>query len=184
MARMLPMLALALAACAPGANLRPLEPMGDHAWEAGLGATTISPRPYRDEPWRTAAQGWTTARPTSWFDLSLVGAFDGEHGTAGLSTRFRIAEGDRWAFGTGLLFGSGWIGVELPISVGLTDWLWVYTGPSWQNWGLKPTVRLPLGVDLHLADRLRFRTEAEYNDVDYDPYQRRIHVSFGVAYLP
>ncbi len=178
------LLVAVLAGCAPGANLRPLTPMGERRLEVGLGATTVSPRPYVDEPWRGASQGWVTGRPTRRLDLSVIGAFDGEAGTAGLSSRFRIVEGDWYAFGAGLAVGSGFIAVEMPFALGLADWLWVYSGPHFGNWGVDPTVRVPLGLDVRVAEPLFFRTEAEWNYADFDPYQQRYHLSFGVAYQP
>ncbi|MCA9539670.1 MAG: hypothetical protein KC620_12325 [Myxococcales bacterium] len=175
--------AFALLGCAPAGNLRPMLPMlPDRHLEFGTAWTAVGPRPVGHDDWAQGAQAWATGQPVTWFDVSVVGAFDGTHGTAGLAMRYRALETDRVGLGLGLEVGTGWAGLNLPVAVRVFDGVWMYSSPQLGTWGKDETVRLPIGLNVEVIDAVQLRTEAEMNYPAFDPYQRRLHLGVGVAY--
>ena len=173
----------ALTACAPAAHLRPVTPFApDRRAEFGLGYTAVGPRPVGHDTWHHGGQAWATAAATTWLDVALIGAFDDTAGTAGLAVRWRALEADRAALGLGLEVGIGWAGIEIPVAVRVVDGLWLYSSPQLGSWGADATVRVPVGVDVEVIESLRVRTEAQLNYPDFDPYQRRVQLGFGLGW--
>lgn len=172
-----------LQGCAPFANMRPITPLlPDQDVELGMAYTTSSPRPVGRDAWAHGVQGWSTIQPLTWLDVSLVGHFDGEYGSAGLGVRFRPIELERFVGGLGFEVGYGWLAAELPFAVGAGDRVWLYSSPQIGSWGHDPTVRVPIGVSVEVVDRIMLRGEGQVNYPDFDPYKRRFHLGFGVAY--
>ncbi|MCB9544083.1 MAG: hypothetical protein R3F65_15815 [bacterium] len=173
----------ALAGCAPAAHLRPITPFApDRVAEVGVGYVAVGPRPVGHDAWSHGGQAWASAAATSWLDVALIGAFDDTAGTAGLAVRWRALEGDRGALGLGVELGIGWAALEVPVAVRVVDGLWLYSSPQLGSWGTDPTVRVPVGVDVAVIDALRLRTEAQLNYPDFDPYQRRLQLGFGLGW--
>lgn len=179
------LLATAALGCSPAANLRPMTPLPPTARaEIGVGYTTVGPRPLQaDEGWAHGGQIWGTWNAQTWLDIAVVGAFDDESGTAGLAVRWRALETDRVALGLGVELGAGWAGVQVPVAARLLDGVWVYTAPQLGTWGIDPTARVPVGIDVEVLDTLRVRTEAQLNYPAFDPYLRRLHLGVGLGWL-
>lgn len=172
-----------LVGCAPAANMRPLTPMiPNDSTELGVAYTAVGPRPVGQDEWAHGGQVWGTYQPATYFDVSLIGAFaDGV--TAGLAVRWRALEFDRFATGLSAEIGAGWAALNLPLAVRVNDSIWLYSAPQYGTWGVDlTTVRLPLGVDVKVADELRIRGEAQVNYPDFDPYKRRVHLGMGLAF--
>ncbi len=184
MAQALPLVATLLAlGCAPPLGMRPMtRPLPGHTVEMGAGFAAVGPRPVGQDDWGYATQGWVTAPRGSMVDVSLVGAFDGAHGTAGLGFRVQTIRTQHIGVGLGVEVGTGWVAAELPIALTLRDRYTVYTAPQLGTWGIDQTVRVPLGVDVRVVDALSMRGEAQLNYPDYDPYKRRLHLGLGVAW--
>lgn len=182
----LPLLAglLALAGCSPAANLRPMTPLPPTARaEVGVGYTAVGPRPLQDDGWAHGGQAWGTLSATTWLDVSVVGAFDDQSGTAGVAVRWRAFDHERVALGVGVELGVGWAGLQLPIAARLLDGVWVYSAPQIGTWGIDPTVRVPVGIDVEVLDTFRVRTEAQLNYPNFDPYLRRTQLGVGLGWL-
>lgn len=169
--------------CAPATNMRPLTPMIPHdTTEVGVAYTAVGPRPVGQDDWAHGGQAWGTYQPVTWLDVSLVGAFaDGI--TAGLAVRWRALETEHFATGLSAEVGAGWVAVNLPLAVRVHERLWIYSAPQYGTWGVDlETVRLPIGLDLKVADDLRVRGEAQMNYPDFDPYKRRLQLGMGLAF--
>lgn len=163
--------------------MRPLNPMlPDHQAELGLAHTLVGPRPVGQDDWVHGAQAWSTWQPTGAFDLSFVGVFaDGF--TGGLALRWRALEGQHFAAGVGAEIGVGWLALNLPVAARLQERVWLYSAPQLGSWGIDlESVRLPLGVDVKVADEVHVRGEAQLNYPDFDPYKRRVHMGLGLAF--
>lgn len=171
------------AGCAPPAHMRPMMPLlPEHRGELGAGWASVGPRPVGQDTWGHGSQAWGTLQPTTWFDMSVVGVFaDGI--TAGLALRWRAYESDRFTAGLGAELGIGWLGLNLPVAVKVQERLWIYSAPTFGNWGIDlESIRVPVGVDVQLVDQLHLRGEAQLNYPDFDPYKRRLHMGLGLAY--
>lgn len=169
--------------CAPPAHMRPMVPMlPGHNGELGAAYAAVGPRPVGQDGWGHGTQAWGLLQPTTTFDMSVVGVFaDGV--TAGLALRWRGFESDHFAAGVGAELGVGWIALNLPVAVQLQERMWLYSAPQVGNWGLDlESIRLPVGLDVRVADQVHLRGEAQLNYPDFDPYKRRLHMGFGLAY--
>lgn len=174
---------LLLGACAPAVGMRPMTPMLPHDdAEFGVAWTGVGPRPIGEQETTHGGQGWVTAQPLTWLDISLVGAFAEGSYTAGLAVRWRAVETEHFAAGLGAELGIGWAAVDLPVAVQVIDGFWAYSAPQLGTWGTDATVRLPLGLDVELTEELRVRGEAQMNYPDFDPYQRRLQWGMGMAF--
>ena len=173
---------IACTGCAPATYQRPMVPlMPDQRGEMGLAFNRVGPRPVGQDEWTSGGQAWGTYQPVTWFDVSLVGTFtDGF--SAGLAMRWRAIESDNFAAGLGAELGVGWAALNLPISVRVQDRVWMYTAPQYGSWGVDDTVRLPLGVDVRVADEFHVRGEAQVNYPDFDVFKRRVHMGLGLAF--
>ncbi len=179
MSRLLPV--LVLVGCAPPVGLRPLTAQPGRAAEVGVGYGVVGPRPVGQDEWAGAAQGWATAFDMAAFDVSLMGAFDGEVATGGLGLRARLLDGGLGAVGVGIELGVGWAALEIPATLAVGRFAQVYVAPQFGTWGVDRTVRLPVGVDVPVGP-VSVRGEAQLNYPDLDAYQRRLHLGLGVAY--
>ncbi|MGK0358000.1 MAG: hypothetical protein ACI9U2_000283 [Bradymonadia bacterium] len=143
--------------------------------------TRVGPRPVGQDEWASGAQAWGTLQPVTWFDVSLIGTFtDGI--SAGLAMRWRAIESSHFAAGLGAEVGIGWAALNLPISVRVQDRIWMYSAPQYGSWGVDDTVRIPLGVDVRVADEFHVRGEAQLNYPDFDVFKRRVQMGLGLAF--
>jgi hypothetical protein len=112
--------------------------------EVGLGAVTVSPRPYVDESWLYAGQFWFSARAAPWLNLSAIAAFDPEAiGVGGGATALAI-RADRFAGGVEAELGYGWGAAGLPMAFRLFEQNWLYSTPRVTNFGIYPAFGVPV----------------------------------------
>jgi hypothetical protein len=178
-------LALAIAVshgCAPLASLRPASAlMAGRDNEIGLGAVTVSPRAFVDEPWLRSGQLWVSHRATSWLDLSAISAFDPEAATLGIGATALVIRADRFAAGVQGGLGYGWAEGGLPLSLRLFDKTWLYGTPRVTNIGIYPAMSLPVGLSLHVADAAFVRLEYQSSWQQFVAYNQRNHFAAALA---
>lgn len=177
---------LALAAgCAPGFRLRPpaAVPAGAQ-YEAGLGASAVSPRPLqRGVPWTSAAVGWTTVRTTERTSLSALGAWDGDQGAAGLSGELRLIEATAGAVAVSAEAGWLWTAADMSAAVALPGPVdaRAYAVVGGRFWGLDLAVRTVGGLDVPIGPQASVRMEGGASWPELDPFKRRLHLALGVV---
>jgi hypothetical protein len=174
--------------CAPLAGFRPASGiMPGRSVELGLGAATLSPRPYVEEDWRTAGQLWVSADAGTDWTLSAMAAFDREaHITkafaAGGAARIHTLRTDRLASGVEGELGYAWAALNFPFALRALDETWIYTAPRFGTFGSEPTFGLPLGISARMLGGFMVRAEAQASWADLKYYNRRTHLGLGVAY--
>jgi hypothetical protein len=166
--------------CGPLGSFRPVSvPISGTNYEVGLGAVTVSPRPYVDERWRQAGQAWFTLKATDWLQLSGISAFDAEALGVGVGATASILRGNRFAAGVGAEVGYGWGAISLPFALRLFEQSWLYGAPRISNYGIDPVVGLPIGLSLHIERGAFLRLEYQSSWVELQAYNLRHH--FGAA---
>jgi hypothetical protein len=169
-----------MASCAPLGTFRPVSAlMNDRDREIGLGAVTVSPRPYVDEPWRQAGQLWFSTKATSWLNLSAISTFDAQALGVGIGGTALIVQSNRFAAGVEAEAGYGWAAAGIPIAGRLFEQTWIYASPRVTNYGIYPALSLPAGLSVHLEKGAFVRLEYQASWVNLQAYELRHH--FGTA---
>jgi hypothetical protein len=172
-----------LLACSPVALLRPsAAPSLENDWEMGAAVALLGPRPYVQESWRGTGQTWITGRLGQRFALSGVVAFDDEAAVAGAALRFDYLLRDRFVGGAELEGGWAFIGLSLPSAVRIFGDAWVYVAPRLGTFGDEISGSATAGFSLPVYEGLYLRAEGRVGWAAFKYYNRRVHLSGGLAY--
>ena len=147
--------------------------------ELGLGAVAVSPRPYVDEAWAHAGQLWFSGRASSWVHLSGIAAFDPEAMGVGGGVRAFVLRAERFKGGMDLEAGYGWGAAALPVALRLFEQNWLYASPRISNYGIQPTLGVPIGLNVHIQGGGFLRLEYQSSWVQLKAFNQRNH--FGAA---
>jgi hypothetical protein len=174
--------ALWLTGCGPFATFRPASTfMGGGTKEIGLGAATVSPRRYVDEPWLEAGQLWFSGKATPWLTLSGIAAFDPKAIGVGGGATFLLVRADRFAGGLEGELGYGWGAAGVPVAIRIFEQNWIYGTPRVANFGIYPTLELPVGVSAHLHRGAFLRLEYQSSWAQFDRFNQRNHLGAALA---
>jgi hypothetical protein len=173
---------LPIAACAPLGSFRPASALsGDRSWELGLGAVAVGPRPYVDEDWKQAGQAWLSTRATPWLNVSAISAFDPRAAALGVGAVALPIRGSRFIGGVEGELGYGWGALALPAALRLFEQNWIYASPRVGNFGIYPSVGVPLGLSLHVRKGAFLRIEYQATWVELRAYNFRSHLGAAMA---
>jgi hypothetical protein len=168
--------------CGPFASFRPISALiSEKSRELGLGAVTVSPRPYVDEPWRQAGQLWFTARATSWLNVSAISAFDAGALGVGVGAAMPVLRSSRFVGGVEAEAGYGWAAAGIPLAGRLFEQTWLYSAPRITNFGIYPAVGVPVGLSLHVQQGAFVRLEYQASWMDFQAYNLRHHLGAALA---
>ena len=156
--------------------------MPDRKLEIGIGATTISPRPYVSESSSSAGQIWISGEPTRRVAVTALTAFDDDALGVGGALRVDALRADRLALGVETEVGFAWGGVSMPVAARVFDQTWIYSGPRLGTWGLDPIFGVPVGVSARVVDGLILRAEWQRSWQSFEYYNRRDHLGAAIAY--
>ena len=171
-----------VAACGPLATFRPASGFMDgRTMELGLGAASVSPRPYVNEQWAHAGQMWLTRQAKSWLHLSGIAAFDPEAMGVGAGARALVLRADRVRGGIDLEAGYGWGAASLPFALRLFDEHWLYASPRISNYGIEPVVGAPIGLNLHVHGGGFLRIEYQSSWARLQAFNQRHHLGAALA---
>jgi hypothetical protein len=169
-----------LAACSPIASFRPAAGfVPGNSLEFGLGAVTISRRPYVIEEPRAIGQFWVSSEQSPSRNLTILGAFDDQALSLGASLRLRFVRTHAFVAAADGELGYLFAGLSLPLAVRVVDEVWLYAGPRLGNWGVDPSFGAPIGASVLVYDGFQLRGEWQRSYQDFKVYNRRDH--FGIA---
>lgn len=163
---MAPLLLLTLAACAPPSTFRAVNVGVETPAELGGGVSYVGPA-HRGlscaesfagcEGW--VVQGWGQYRLGRWATLG-VSAFAGEPAVGiGPTLRLHWVDAGRIQVGTDLEAGLSWVGVSVPVSIGVSDRLWLASAPA-VRFATVQMLRAPLAVAWSPTERMWMQLEA------------------------
>lgn len=195
LAGLLSLIALAystLWACAPAASMRAPTPFAEGvANEIGAGATwnqlLVEEATSSNDfvPYRSGLSGqlWYQHQFGEWFSLggTLFGGQTNFFG-GGVQLRGMWVRAPRFRLGTDLEGGWYWGAIGIPVAVGLSDDVWLYSNPS-VRLSTHQMVRVPLGVAANLGDHWVLQGEVSYGlDPTYAPLNQELTGTLGAAY--
>ncbi len=177
-----PIVAVSLG-CSPIASFRPAAGFTHgNSLEFGMGGVTISRRPYVIEESRAVGQFWVSSEQSPSRNLSILGAFDDEALSLGVSLRLRFSRTHTFVAAVDGELGYLFAGLSLPFSVRVVDEIWLYAGPRLGNWGLDPLFGAPVGASVRVYEGFHLRGEWQRSYQDFKIYNRRDHFGFAAAY--
>ena len=175
-------IATAFTACAPVATFRPASGFIDgKTIELGLGAVTLSPRPYVDEQWAQTGQLWFSAKASRWLHLSAISAFDHSAVALGGAAKALLVHTDRFAGATEVELGYGWGALGIPLAARLVGQTWLYSTPRVGTFGIDPIFGIPVGVSAHVHEGAFLRLEYQTSWSNLKAYNQRNHYGAALA---
>lgn len=182
----------ALWACAPASAFRAATPLGEGiqnelgagaSWNQPLVDTSTSSNELVPYGPGLSGQLWYQHQFSEWFSLGAT-LFGGQTNFLGGGVQLRTmpVHTPRFRLGVDLEGGWYWGAVGVPVAVGLSDRVWLYSEPSFRL-STHQVVRMPLGLAWHIDDHFVLEGEVAYGlDPTYAPLNQEINGGLSLAW--